>query len=33
MPPDDLTFVDSDDQERPATEEESQEFSEALARG
>lgn len=29
----DLTFVDSDDQERPVTEEESQEFSEALARG
>jgi hypothetical protein len=29
----DLTFVDSDDQERPVTEEEAREFSEALARG
>jgi hypothetical protein len=28
-----LTFVDSDEQERPATDEESREFSEALARG
>ena len=29
----DLTYVDSDDQERPVTEEEGREFSEALARG
>jgi hypothetical protein len=28
----DLTFVDSDEQERPVTEEENREFSEALAR-
>jgi hypothetical protein len=28
-----LTFVDSDEQERPVTEEENREFSEALARG
>jgi hypothetical protein len=28
-----LTFVDSNDQERPVTEEEQREFSEALARG
>jgi len=27
-----LTFVDADDQERPVTEEENREFSEALAR-
>jgi hypothetical protein len=28
-----LTYVDADDQERPVTEDENREFSEALARG